>query len=108
LEQADFLIAPFLVLAGAPLPRQRSLTLPDESDEILGQAVRHLDGVDDAPHGVVVTAQVLDLAGQIVLDGAGHAGVEKLGRGGAIEESVEIGGTVEDLEVAVGRGPPER
>ena len=55
---------------------------------------------------LVVPAQTVDFAGQVVLDGARYARIEELGRLRAVEVAIEIGGVVENLDIALGRGPP--
>jgi len=76
--------------------------MPDEHHEVFGEPVRHLDGVPDSAERLVVAAQILDLARQIVFDGAAHARVQEFNRAGAVEVSVQVSGVIQDLDVAVG------
>ena len=48
-----------------------------------------------------MTAQIVDLARQIVLDRAPDARIQELRRVGAVEITVQVGGLVEDLDVAL-------
>jgi hypothetical protein len=59
---------------------QGSLILADEHHQIFGDPVRHFDRVHDAMDRLVVPAQIIDFAGQIVLDSAGDARIEKFDR----------------------------
>ena len=108
LDQADFLIAQLLELALTALLGQSAVVLPDEHDQVLSEPVRHFDRIHDAADGFVVTAQVVDLARQIVLDRAPDARIQELRLRRAVEITVQIGGLVEDLDIALGRRSPRR
>ncbi len=60
----------------------------------------------DATLRFVLAPQEIDLLGQIAIDGAGDAVVEKLGFCRAVGVAIEIGCIVGDLDIAVGRRPP--
>jgi hypothetical protein len=51
-----------------PPPRQGPIVLPDEHNQVFSNTVRHLDRIHDAAGRFVVTAQIVDLARQIVFD----------------------------------------
>jgi len=55
-----------------------SFVQPYIADEILRGPVRHLDGVHDAAHGLVVAAEEVDFARQVPVDDLRDAGIEKL------------------------------
>lgn len=48
----------------------------------------HLNGIHDAADGLVVTAQVIDLAREVLLDRAFDAAAEKLRFSGAVEIAI--------------------
>src|SRR5216683_3130145 len=105
-KQAHFFIAQLLeLILTAPLG-ERTFILPDKHHQVLGNPVRHLDRIHDAADGFVVTPQIVDLARQILLDGAPDAGIQKLRRFRAVEIPIQIGGRVEHLDVALGCRPP--
>src|SRR5690606_9405014 len=106
LKLSDFVVGQRIEFALAPLFRKRSAILPDEHDDVFRQPVRHLDRVHDTAKRFVVTAQILDLARQIVFDRMAHAGVQKFSGSSEIEIAVEIGRIIENLHVAVRGGPP--
>ena len=53
-----------------------------------------------------MTAQIVDLARQILLNGASDAGIQRLRLTGAVAIAVEIGGLVEYFDVAIECRPP--
>jgi hypothetical protein len=73
-----FLLRELLELSFAPVPRKRAVVLPDEHHQVFGDPVRHFDRFHDAFNGLIVAAQIVDLARQVFVHGALHAGIEKL------------------------------
>ena len=68
-KHTDLAIAEFLVFVGAAFLRQRPIVLPYKQNEIFRKPVRHLDGFHYAAERFVVTAQIVNLSGQVLLDG---------------------------------------
>jgi hypothetical protein len=89
------------VFAGASVLRQRSPVLADDHHQIFGEPIGHLNRIHDTADRGVMPSQIVDFVGEIVLDRARHASIEKLRCRGAIEEAVEISGFVENLDQAV-------
>ena len=85
---------------------EHAAVLAHEHDEVLREAVGHLDGFHDSTLGFVLAAQEVDLLRQIVLNGASNAFVKELCLAGAVEIAIEIGGVVCDLDVPIGRCSP--
>ena len=101
-----FLVAQFPECPLAPFPRERAAVLADKHDEVFRDARRDFDGFHDAPDGLVVAAQVVDFAGQVVFNRALYAGVQQLCGLIAVEVPVEVGRVVEHLHVALRRWTP--
>jgi len=70
LDQGHFLIAQFLELSLTAPIGQSSIILPYEHHQVLSNPVRHFYLIHDAAGRFVVTAQIVDLMRQILLDGA--------------------------------------
>ncbi len=75
----------FLELALTALLGQSSIVLSDEHHQVFSNPVRHFDRIHDAADRFVVTAQIVDLARQILLNGASDARIQKLRLPRAIE-----------------------
>jgi len=70
LDQRHLVIAQILELALTALLGQSAVVLSDEHHQVFGNAIGHFDRVHDATDSFVVTVQVIDLARQILFDGA--------------------------------------
>ena len=56
---------------------ERAAVLPDEHDQVLDEAVGHLDEFRDAALRFILTAQEFDLSRQVVVDRPRNAAIEE-------------------------------
>jgi hypothetical protein len=83
-----------------------SAVLAHEHEQIQHKMTRHLGDCHDAALRFVLAAEKLDLIGQIMLDGARHAGIEKLGLDDAVEVAKKVRHVVGDLDISLGPRMP--
>jgi hypothetical protein len=101
LNALDLIVLQWRKFPFAPFFRKRTFILPDEKEEIVSKAVRHFNRIHDQSPRFVVAAQIVYFTRQVILDGSLDAVVQKFRRFRAIEIPVQIGGIVQNFDIAV-------
>jgi hypothetical protein len=101
-KHGDLAVAEFSVFVGTAFLRQRPIPLPYKHNKISRKPIGHLHGFHYAAERFVVTPQIVNLPGQVLLNGAQNAGIEKLRGVRTVEVAAQIAGIVQNLDVAVG------